>query len=59
VTSIVNNILYVIDTFGTIQFLYKIKYICCCIFFFLVKSLVRLLSLKINQYYQDQKIIRF
>jgi hypothetical protein len=45
--SIVNNILYAIDAFGTIQFLDKIKYICCC--FFLVKSLVRLLSLKINQ----------
>jgi hypothetical protein len=55
VTSIVNNILYAIDAFGTIQFLDKIKYICRCLFFLLVKSLVKLLSLKINQYHQDQK----
>ena len=34
VTSIVNNILYAIDVFGTIQFLDKIKYICCCHFSF-------------------------
>ena len=58
-TSIVNNILYAIDAFETIQFLDKIKYICRCLVFLLVKSLVKLLSLKINQYYQDQKIIRF
>ncbi len=32
--SIVNNILYAIDVFGTIQFLNKIKYICRCLFFF-------------------------
>jgi hypothetical protein len=32
--SIVNNILYTIDAFGTIQFLDKIKYICRCFFFF-------------------------
>ena len=56
VTSIVNNILYAIDAFGTIQFFDKIKYICHCLFFFfLVKSLIRLLNLKINQYYQDKK----
>ena len=55
VISIVNNILYAIDAFGIIQFLDKIKYICRCLFFFLVKSLIRLLSLKINQYHQDQK----
>ena len=54
-TSIVNNILYAINAFGTIQFLDKIKYICNYLFFFLVKSLVRLLSLKINQYHQDKK----
>ena len=54
VTSIVNNILYAIDAFGMIQFLNKIKYI-CRFFFFLIKSIVRLLSLKINQYHQDQK----
>ena len=54
-TSIVNNILYAIDEFGTIQFLDKIKYNSQCLFFFLVKSLVRLLNLKINQYHQDQK----
>ena len=36
-TSIVNNILYAIDAFRTIQFLDKIKYICHCLFFFLVK----------------------
>ena len=53
-TSIVNNILYAIDAFETIQFLDKIKYI-CRYFFFWVKSLVRLLSQKINQYHQDQK----
>ena len=33
-TSIVNNILNVIDAFGTIQFLDKIKYICRCLFSF-------------------------
>ena len=33
-TSIVNNILYAIYAFGTIQFLDKIKYICCYHFFF-------------------------
>ena len=33
-TSIVNNILYAIDTSGTIQFLDKIKYICRYLFFF-------------------------
>ena len=48
VKSIVNNILYAIDAFGIIQFLDKIKYICSCLFFLLVKFLVRLLSLKIN-----------
>jgi hypothetical protein len=61
VISIVNNILYTIDAFKTIQFLDKIKYICrfFFFFFFLVKSLIRLLSLKINQYHQIKKIIRF
>jgi hypothetical protein len=34
VTSIVNNILYAINAFGTIQFFDKIKYICGCLFFF-------------------------
>ena len=34
VTSIVNNILYAINAFETIQFLDKIKYICRCLFFF-------------------------
>jgi hypothetical protein len=34
VTSIVNNIIYAIDAFGTIHFLNKIKYICHCLFFF-------------------------
>jgi hypothetical protein len=34
VKSIVNNIIYSIDAFGTIQFLDKIKYICRCLFFF-------------------------
>ena len=33
-TSIVNNILYAIDAFGTILFIDKIKYICHCLFFF-------------------------
>ena len=33
-TSIVNNILYAIDAYGTIQFLDKIKYICRCFFSF-------------------------
>ena len=37
-TSIVNNILYAIDAFGTIQFLGKIKYVCGCLFFFFGKS---------------------
>ena len=46
--SIVNNILYTIDAFRTIQFLDKIKYICHCLFFFWLKSFVKLLSLKIN-----------
>ena len=36
-TSIVNNILYVIDAFGMIQFLDKIKYICRAFFFFFGK----------------------
>ena len=54
-TSIVNNILYVIDALGTIQFLDKINYICRCLFLLLIKSLVRLLSLKINQYHHNQK----
>ena len=54
-TSIVNNILYAIDAFGTIQFLDKIKYICHCLFFFFGKISCKLLSLKINQYHQDQK----
>jgi hypothetical protein len=54
-TSIVYNILFAIDAFGAIQFLDKIKYIYHCLFFLLVKSLVRLLSLKINQYHQNQK----
>jgi hypothetical protein len=63
-TSIVNTILYAIDAFGIIQFHDKIKYICRCLFFIfyfflLIKSYVKLLNLKINQYYQDQKIIRF
>ena len=34
VTSIINNILYAINAFETIQFLDKIKYICHCLFFF-------------------------
>ena len=34
VTSIVNNILYAINAFETIQFFDKIKYICRCLFFF-------------------------
>jgi hypothetical protein len=34
VTNLVNNILYAIDAFGTIQFLDKIKYICHSFFFF-------------------------
>ena len=60
ITSIVNNILYAIDAFETIQFFDKIKYICRCLFFLLmVKSLVRLLNLKINQYHQNQKIELF
>jgi hypothetical protein len=37
VTSIVNNILYAINAFGTIQFLDQIKYICGCLFFFFGK----------------------
>ena len=36
-TSIVNNILYAIDTFETIQLLDKIKYIYGCLFFFFGK----------------------
>ena len=54
-TTIINNILYVIDAFGIIQFLDKINYICRCLFLLLIKSLVRLLSLKINQYHRNQK----
>ena len=55
VTVIVNNILYAIDAFRK-QFKSLIKLsISVTIFFCFGKILVRLLILKINQYYLDQK----
>ena len=52
VSGIINNILYAIMHLEKFQILNKIKYI-NIFFFFLVKSLVRPLIMKINQYYQD------
>jgi hypothetical protein len=58
VTCIINNILYEINAFGK-QLKFLIKLIMTVdVFFFLAKSLIRLLILKINQHQKNYHILK-